>query len=639
MKKVVYLVALALFQTNPTTVAADPPDFAATLECFSAAVESLAADDMEGRGIGTEGIERAADLIEAAFRDLGFDEAGVGFRLSFEVTTGVQLGEENHLELNGAALTVEQDFIPLGFSASGEFSGPLVFAGYGIRAEELGYDDYADIDAQGRVVLVFRYEPGEQDEQSPFDGRRATRWSDLRHKAVQAREAGAAALVFVAGQRDNGADDDEEPDRLPPLRLVGPSSHAGLPVLQVSRATAAQWLNSHGYDLWAIQTSIDESYHPQSFALPDIDVSGRVSLVQTQDTVHNVVAVLPGEGSLANEVVVVGAHYDHLGYGGQSSMRPDSREIHNGADDNASGVAGMLCGVARLQLPERWEQLNSEGERRTLLAVAFSAEEIGTAGSTYYVDNPLFPLENTVAMVNLDMVGRVVDGQLSVLGADSAPEWEAWLSPLAEPVGLTLEIGGDGYGPSDQMAFYSAGVPVTHLFSGTHSEYHTPEDDAGLINSDGGARVSILLESLLVRLLTDPTRPTYQRSTSGPTMIGDSRGYGSYLGTVPDMSSMMGAEGGVLLADVRDGGPAHTAGIRGGDTITQMASMVIQNLYDMSFALQDHRPGETIEIIVLRNSEELTFRAVLGRRGESPQQGLPTGHPMIPDDDWQPTAD
>jgi hypothetical protein len=308
-------------------------------------------------------------------------------------------------------------------------------------------------------------------------------------------------------------------------------------------------------------------------------------------------------------------------------MRPDEVAIHNGADDNASGVAAMLCGVAGLEI-----EAHAVPERRTVVALAFAAEEIGVGGSNWYVRHPLFPLDRTVAMVNLDMVGRVRDGDLQVLGTDSAPEWEDLLRPRAQQAGLEITTGGDGYGPSDQMPFYEKKVPVVHLFSGAHEEYHTPDDDAETLNMDGGGQVAAFLANVLGALATEEVTLTWQPSSSGPTMAGDSRGYGAYLGTIPDYSTMMASEGGVLLSGVRKDGPADRAGIRGGDKIVAMAGVEIQNLYDMTFVLRDNRPGESIEVVVLREGERIALLATLGKRGKSPAGGA---HPGM---EWAPAA-
>ena len=582
--------------------------------CFETFAEALAADAMEGRGLGTEGLARAAAAIEARMRAIGLAapaEAASGYRQAFAVQTGVALGARSRLEALGEALPLQRAWTPLGFSGQGAFEGALVFAGYGIRAEELGYDDYAGVDVRGRVVLAMRFEPREDDPESPFEGRRPSRYSDLRAKAIVAREQGAAALVFVA------PDDPESPaDTLPILRVDGPLSDVGLPVMQVTRATADAWLAGAGRDLAALRAAIDGDLAPLSF-VTELRVAGRVDLEARVETVENVVGVLPGRGALAAEAVVVGAHYDHLGYGGAGSRAPGVRAIHNGADDNASGVAAMLCAVEAIAA----EGTPEAGPFRTLVVVAFTAEEVGLGGSSWYVDHPVFPLADSVAMLNLDMVGRVREGGISALGSDTAPEWAGWLSGAAAEAGLDVRLGGDGYGPSDHTPFYTRGMPVVHFFSGTHDAYHTPDDDFEGLDVEGGGRVVKLVAGALGRVRRAPVKPTLVESEQGAPLVGDARGYGSYLGTVPDYSHAGGADGGVLLAGVRGGGPADRAGLRKGDRIVAMGGIEVRNLYDMVFVLRDNRPGDTIQIRVLRGDTALELAATLGRRPSGPPSG------------------
>ena len=421
----------------------EPPVLEPSAECFRAVAATLAADEMGGRGVGSVGLERAARYLAASYRALALEPGADGYRQEFEVSTGVELGSGNLLGWDEHAGEVLTHFTPLGFSSTGAFSGPLVFAGYGIRAAEIDYDDYAGLDVAGRVVLAWRYEPGEGDEASPFDGKHPSRWSDLRYKAHVAREAGAAALILVTPPGD-------DEDRLPRLRLSGPTSHAGLPVLQVTRAVARTWLARAGLDPTELHEAIDSDYTPRSAEIPGLHIEGTVDLVTRTASVANLVGVVPGAGALAREAVVVGAHYDHLGLGGHGSMRPDSQEVHNGADDNASGVAAMLCAVGGLV---REFTQGGPASRRALIVIGFAAEEIGLGGSSFYVREPLLPLADSVAMVNLDMVGRLRDDRLLALGADSADEWRPLLERLAAAGGLSLRAGGDGYGPSDQLGY------------------------------------------------------------------------------------------------------------------------------------------------------------------------------------------
>jgi Tol biopolymer transport system component len=575
-----------------------------------AGVKALADDSMEGRGLGSEGIRRAASWIEGRLRDIGLEPAfGPSYRQPFQVKVGVELAPGNRL--GGVA---DGDWMPLGFSSPGEFSAELAFAGYGIESPEIGFQELAGLDLRGKVVLMLRYEPQERDEASPFNGKRPSRWSALRYKALQARERGAAAVIFVTGPLQ-----DEGKDKIPALRNDGPESPAGIPALQVTTSVAQKWLDGIGVDLKAFQGMVDRDLAPRSVAATGIRVTGRVALNPVYAQTENLAGVIPGRGALAGEYVVVGAHYDHLGMGGEGSMRPNVTAVHNGADDNASGVVAALVIAEELR-----RSLANEENHRTGIVALFSGEEVGLAGSSHFVKDPPFPLGRAVAMINLDMVGRLRDDTLIALGTESAPEWADAIVRAARAVpGLKVTGRGDGYGPSDQTSFYSSGIPVLHLFTGAHEAYHTPDDDAEAVDAEGAARVARFSVALARDLARGPDRPTYARSTAGPSMVGDSRGYGAYLGTVPDYRAMESTEGGVLLADVRKNGPADRARIRGGDRIVEMAGTRIENLYDMTYALQDHRPGETIEVAVIREGQRLALRATLGDRAA--MQGVVPG--------------
>jgi Tol biopolymer transport system component len=583
---------------------------------FHSAVKALASDRMEGRGLDTGGIRRAAAWIEARLREYGLKPAFAGsYRQPFPVKIGVKLAEGNRLE--GVAAS---DWTPLAFSSSGGFAGEVCFAGYGIEAPALGFRELEPIDVKGKVVLMLRYEPQEKDEASPFAGKRPSRFSGMRYKVLQARERGAVAVVFVPGPLQ-----DEGQDKLPALRNDGPESPAGIPVLQVRTSLAQRWLASAGIDLEDFQKSVDRDLTPRSRDSIGLRLSGRITLDATYATTENLAGIIPGRGDLAREVVVLGAHYDHLGYGGPGSLRPNQRAIHNGADDNASGTAAVL--LAGRDLARRLEPLAS---RRTVVIALFSAEETGLAGSSHFVANPPFPDRKTVAMINLDMVGRLHENRLGTLGADSAPEWRAAIEQAARAAGIEAGGRGDGYGPSDQTSFYSAGIPVLHLFTGAHDAYHTPDDDPHTIDAAGGAKVTAFTAELASAVASGPVQLTYARSTAGPAMAGDSRGYGAYLGTVPDYRAMEATEGGVLLADVRPGGPAELAGIRGGDRIVEVARTRIENLYDLTYALQDHKPGETVTVVVVREGAKQSFLATLGDRaalGRETAAASPAGGP------------
>lgn len=570
-------------------------------------IRTLASDEMEGRGLGTKGLQKAADYIEAELRAAGlkpgFDKS---YRQKFPVKVGVSAGPNNAVE--GLA---KDEWTPLGFSSAGSFSGPIAFVGYGIDAPPLSYREFEGIDLKGKVALMLRYEPQEKDEKSPFDGRKPSRWSAMRYKAMKARDLGAVAVIFVTGPIQ-----DEAKDKLPALANDGPESPAGLPVIQIKTSTAKKWV-----DLDQFQKDVDADLRPRSRVL-DAKLSGTVDVKAEYADGENVAGLIPGKGKLASEIVVVGAHYDHLGYGGRGSMRPNERGIHNGADDNASGTSAVLVAAARLK-----ELLKDAKDHRTVAIALFSAEEVGLGGSAYLVEHSPFAMDKVAAMINLDMVGAMKDDKLVALGSESAAEWKPLLDKTAAELKLTVSSSGDGYGPSDQTSFYAKQVPVIHFFTGSHERYHTPDDDADAINFAGAAKSAELTARLAANIARGDTTPKYARATAAPAMQGDSRGYGAWLGTVPDFSAMESQGGGVKIADTRSGSPADKAGMKGGDVLVEMAGTRIENLYDMTYALQDHKPGETVDVVVIRNGERKTLRATLGSRSQvgGPPPAAPHG--------------
>ena len=598
------LAALASVTITASAQTLQAPTSPARLaEEFRSGVYTLADDSMEGRGLTTQGIRKAADWIEGELKSRGFQPAfGGSYRQPFDIKTGVHPIAGNRLED-----VPDSSWVPLGFSTSGSFSGELAFLGYGIEAAPLHYRELQGIDLKGKIALMLRYEPQEKDSASVFDGRKPSRWSALRYKVMQARERGATAVIFVTGPLQ-----DEGKDKIPALANDGPESPAGIPAIQVKTSVAQRWLSRVGVDLRQFQERVDRDLKPRSVASTGIHRSGAVALKADMTQAENLAGVIPGTGALKNEYVVIGAHYDHLGYGGEHSMRPNEHAIHNGADDNASGTVGAILIGQELE-----RALQGVPSHRSIIVSLFSGEEVGLAGSSWFVQHPPVPVEKIAAMINLDMVGRLRQDQLIALGSDTAPQWKEMVDRGADRAQIHVTSKGDGYGPSDQTSFYAAGVPVLFLFTGSHEQYHTPEDKPATVNPDGAAKVIVFAVSVADDLARAKARPQYVRASSAPAMQGDSRGYGSYLGTIPDYSAMESSEGGVLLSDVRPGGPADLAGIRGKDRIVAMAGTRIENLYDMTYALQDHRPGETIVVVVVRDGQRVSLRATLGQRSAS----------------------
>jgi Peptidase family M28/PDZ domain len=319
--------------------------------------------------------------------------------------------------------------------------------------------------------------------------------------------------------------------------------------------------------------------------------------------VKNIIGVLPGAGPLAGQVIVIGAHYDHLGYDEPGMTDPQNMGVvHNGADDNASGAAGVV------ELARRFTQ-RAPKSRRTIVFMEFTAEEVGDVGSEHYVKHPAFPLDSTVAMLNMDMVGRLRNGRLIVYGVKTAPQFESLLDSLNATYRFDLHPTGDGWGPSDQASFYAAGIPVLFFFTDLHKDYHAATDDADKINAPGEAKVLDLVHDVAWNLATRPDRPTY---VSFPPPKAPAMGNGAWLGSVPDMTE---SPGGVLLSGVQEGSPAAAAGIQRGDLIVQIGETKIANLYDMANALAAHKPGDVVTIAVMRDGARKEFTVTLGKRG------------------------
>ena len=556
-------------------------------------VKVLAAPEMEGRASGTPGAERAARHVAAEFQRLGLRPGGdEGWRQTFSVPTGVRLGEGTALGLlapTARSLTLGRDFLPLAVSADGRQEGDLVFAGHGISAPELGWDDYATLDVRGRVVLVLEAEPRRTDATSPFRRPDAYHYTERTHKILNARERGAAGILIVTtGDALSG--------------LAGVAQSWSILAAAVTRAAADVLLAPAGTTPAAAAAAIDVAGAPRSFAVPGARVALEVSLVRERGRTANVVGILPGrDARLREEAVVIGAHYDHLGRGGEGSLAPATAgAIHPGADDNASGVAALL-GLARAFA-------EAGAAPRTLVFVAFAGEEMGLLGSAHYVRAPAHPLARTVLMLNLDMVGRLRDRRLYVGGTDSGSGLRELVT--AQAGGLTLRLHGDPFGRSDHTSFYAAGRPVLFLFTGAHADYHRPTDTWEKIDADGLGEVTAFAARVVQVVAATPAPPAYARVT---TPAGGGRGsYGPYFGVVPEFGE--GERPGVRVGGVRPGSPAEKAGVRAGDVIVVFAGLSVRTLEDFTFALRGRRPGERVALTVEREGTPWRLDATLEER-------------------------
>jgi hypothetical protein len=487
-----------------------------------ASLEWLADDARKGRGPHSAELDLAAEYLSEEMASHGLN--GVHKKTpefqtffpkttwSFDDTTQLTIASKNKTKL---PLHLNLDFVPLAGSPAIDFSGDLVFVGYGIQSKELGYDDFENVELRGRVAVILRHEPRLNVPTSPFNGEKLSRHGLIGAKVRLAAAHGASAVLLCSTQAHlnpsitKGA---ETADAL--IRSSSsPKAEYPIPVLHVKRNWVDQWLlQSNNSSLSTLESAIDQSLSPVSTPLPGVSVTGK-TVIQTQGRqLKNVIAYLPGKGKLAHEYLILGAHYDHLGMGQFGSLAPWTIAIHNGADDNASGTAGLIELGHRLALKKAKHQ-------RGILLIAFSGEELGLLGSEFYCQNPAVPLEATVAMLNLDMVGRLsTHGRVEIFGMETAHEFSEVVPPIAKSLNLAIELHPDGYGPSDHASFYQHGIPVMHFFTGLHQDYHRPSDDVDKIDLTGLANVCDLVESIAWKLATAPERPVLNET---PSIWGD----------------------------------------------------------------------------------------------------------------------
>ncbi len=574
-------------------------------------VKYLASPELKGRATGTPELEKAAAFIADKFQSFGLKPAdGKSFYQSFEVTTNAKLGKANRFHYSEAGratiLHFPDDFVPLNFSASGKLAGPVVFVGYGITAPEYGYDDYAGVDAKGKIVLMLRHEPQENDASSVFGGKSFTLHAQFASKAANAKIHGATGVILI----NDRANHRNEEDKLEPFGHTAGPDNAGIPFVQILAARVAPWFAAAGKDLDQIASEIDQTLKPQSFAFPDsLQVNADLDLERTMKTVHNVAGYLPGE---TDEYVIIGAHYDHLGLGGQYSLAPDVVAIHPGADDNASGTAGVI------ELA-RWYSSQPK-QKRGILFVTFAGEELGLLGSNFYVTHPDYPLAKAVAMINMDMIGRIRNEKVYIGGAGTGTTLRAMLEGLPEKYGLNLDFSdSSGYGASDHFSFTTKEVPVLFFFSGLHSDYHKPSDTWDKIDAPDAAKLLDFVAEVTDRLREESGRPQFVRVAPpvghGEGAVGSSQagvsGYGPYFGSVPDFGE--GIQG-VKFSDVTPGSPAASAGLKADDILVEFAGKPIGNLYDFTYALRAQMPGDVVKVKVLRGGKPLEVSVTLGKR-------------------------
>ncbi|HKO41774.1 MAG TPA: M20/M25/M40 family metallo-hydrolase [Pyrinomonadaceae bacterium] len=596
-------------------------------------VAYLASEKLEGRRTGTNGVEAAAKYIASEYERLGLrapkDKGFKSYLQPFPFVAGVTLGKGNSLSFSKSELRVGEDWMPLGFSLNSRIGDvPAVFVAYGITAADLNYDDYSRASAAGKVAIAFAAAP---DEDNPHG--RFSRYKDPRWRAVAARNAGAKALFLIV----RAANFKEA--HLSRLHFDNSAGDAGISVIAISRQAAIKLLAlPNDAALTELESNIKRNTTTpiapgQGTPADQVKAASAITLstnvVRQKVPAHNVVGIIEGSDAvLKNEAIVIGAHYDHLGRGGEGSLAPKEGDVHHGADDNASGTAGLLE-LARI--------FSAQKPRRTIVFAAFSGEEEGLLGSNFYVNNPSIPLANTIAMINMDMIGRMKDNKLVIGGVGTAPEWR----PIIETANLlqsvtvsatgtpastrnyplvvasngraivtsdstkqfVITMNEDGFGPSDHSSFYAKQIPVLFFWTGTHDDYHKPSDTADKINYADHARIVAVVAKIIREVDSADKRPTYAVTKSPAT--GRSTGFRVYLGTIPNYSD---SNDGLLLDGVREDSPASKAGLQVGDRIVKLAGRDVRNVYDYTHALSEMKADTEYEVEVMRGTTRLTLK-------------------------------
>src|SRR5579863_5303371 len=595
-------VALALlaFRIAADTGSADPKRYLDD-------IKTLASPVMEGRGAGTKGIELAANMIEQRYRSLGLQPAGTkSFFQPFTVITGAKLKEGNRLEVQDGTskqgLKLDQDFVPFSFSASGEADGPVAFAGYGVTAPEFGYDDYTHLDVKDKIVILLRYEPAGFAARSGNAG--LTQHSQLITKAINARNHGAKAVILVNGKLGDG-----EEDQLTKFGSVNGPENAGIAIVQAKNEAVNAWFAAagEGKSLAETQNQINSSSTPASFAFQDkLQISLAVNIEKTRATVNNVLAYLPGK---TDEYIIIGAHYDHLGYGNVDSLAPSQiGQIHPGADDNASGTAGVME-LARLLAPRKGQL------QRGILFADFAGEELGLLGSAEWVKEPTLPLDKAVAMINMDMIGRIKDEKVFIGGTGTGATFKDLLDEEKGKFPFHFEYSASGYAASDHTSFVGRKIPVLFFFSGLHSDYHKPSDTWDKINAPDAAKLLDFIDDVALKIDSANERVAFvtvkEDQPPGQAASGGGGGYGPYFGSIPDFGQ---EENGVKFSDVRPGSPAAKAGFKAGDVLVQFGDKPIHNLYDFTDALRRSKVGDVVNVQVLRDGKPVSAPVTLEQR-------------------------
>ncbi|MCB0515044.1 MAG: M28 family peptidase [Chitinophagales bacterium] len=570
----------------------------ATREDFVQWIEYLANDALEGRMTGSVGIHTAADFISQQWQQQGLQPLPnqLTYALPFQFVSGVEpiaenttFGIRSQTMRLGETYQIKRDYLPLSFSDNGQIEGNIVFVAYGLKTPEgngIPLNDYANVDVTDKIVLVFDGLPAGFDEETRLE---LERYGATHYKAMIAREMGAKGIIFIQEKLSEN--------------LKAERGSSGIVALEILPETAKRIFALAEQDFAVVEKKC-AAYNPHAAAtynFPEhLRANIQVEMKKQYGTDNNLVAMLPAKTADA-PYIVIGAHYDHLGYGeeGSRAIAGEEHQIHNGADDNASGTAMIL------ELAAYYANLYKKDATafdKNMVFALWSGEELGLIGSENFVKNSPIPLEKVAAYFNYDMVGRLKDNQLILQGVGSAKEWKSFIEKKNVRAGFQLTLSNDPYLPTDATSFYKAGVPTISFFTGLHDDYHRPTDDANLINYDGVVRIAAFSETLLKEVQQNTL--TYEKVTMSKQQA-SARGFSVYLGTIPDYGADVE---GVKLSGVRAGSPADKAGLQDGDVIISLNDKEIKNIYDYTYILGDLKPNEAVSIQIMRNKERMMLQ-------------------------------
>ena len=548
-------------------------------------IRFLSDDKRAGRYPGTRGSKDVIAYLINQLKSYGVQPAGEGssFKQTFSILDSVKIGRNNSLKINDRPLNIEKDYIPLWFSGNSSVSAEVVFAGYGINliTDSLVWNDYKDLNVDGKWVMVMRHSPERENPHSVYAPH-----SDLHKKMIEARDRGAAGIIFISQVEDS---------TLIPFKYIPGYSKSGIPAIQIDNEVADDILNSVGSSRKIIQDKMNNNLKPESFKISNIKISANVELKNIYSRAANVIGkIVSRNHKYRDEYVVIGAHFDHLGYGGpgSGSLKPDTNAIHNGANDNASGTAGLLELAHKLQN-------NRQLLKRSILLIGFDAEERGLLGSKYFIQNPTVEKSNIVTMINMDMIGKMKDSTVVIGGVGTSPIFEKILDSLSIDSGLKFEFNQAGYGPSDHASFYSENIPVLFFFTGDYdNNYHLPEDDWQSINLKGERQILNVIHNLVIDISRQNLKPSF--TLAGPKKQQTQRNNNKIkLGIIPHYG---GTIDGLKIDKIYDpNGPAARAGIRSGDIIKSINKKPVKDIYEYMKRIKDLKKGQSVSMDIKRD--------------------------------------